>query len=246
MTLAQKTILITGSSRGLGRDIALALGKLGGQIVVNYRQNAQQAHEVLSQLNGDGVESMAICADVKKWQDVKRLTTSIIEKYGKIDVLINNVGDFIPSELSSCSIPNWHEMLNSNLSSAFYCCKAAIPFMKNRNYGRIINIGLAGAQSIHAYKNVAAYAIAKSGVLILSKSLALELAPHGITVNTISPGLMNNGTLTADIISNQEKNIPMKKVGSSQDMLGAILFLLSDQASYISGADIVISGAWGI
>ena len=118
--------------------------------------------------------------------------------------------------------------------------------MRQKGYGRIINIAMANANRIHAYKQVGAHAIAKSGVLILTKCVALEEAAHGITVNAISPGLMNNGSQDELSMSEMALNVPMKKLGSPQDMMGALLYLLSDDAAYVTGTEIIVSGGWGL
>lgn len=244
--LKGKTALVTGGSRGLGKDVALFLGKLGANVAVNYLQDKDAAEKVVARIKETGADAEGIQADVRDWEQVEKLVTGTVDRFGSIDLLINNVGDFITSSLLKMDIKDWHNMLDSNLHSAFYCSRAVIPLMQKRKFGRIVNIALASANPIHAYKTVAAYAIAKTGVLILTKSLAVEVAPFGITVNAVSPGLMDNGSLTPGRIDSIAPKIPLGKPGTSKDIAGAIGYLVSDEAAYVTGTEIIVSGGWGL
>jgi NAD(P)-dependent dehydrogenase (short-subunit alcohol dehydrogenase family) len=246
MSLKDKSILITGSSRGLGQKIALSLANEGAFIIVNYLHSKDLALETVRKLKHQGAHAIAIQADVTQWNQVQSLILQTVKLTGKLDVLINNVGDFLSKPLSRTLITEWQHVMNSNLNSTFFCCQAALPHMRKNAFGRIINISLANADYIHSYKSAAAYGIAKTGILILSRSLAVEEATHGITINTISPGLMDNNSLSATEVSRQIKKIPMKKIGQAQDLFATIKFLSSEEASYITGTNVIVSGGWGI
>jgi len=243
--LAGKNALVTGASRGLGKGIALALADKGVNIVVNYRQHQKAAEDTVGEILGKGRRAMAQCADVREWPQVRTMVTNIINEWGRIDFLINNVGDFIYKEFDKLDVKDWYAMLDSNLNSCFYCCKAVLPFMRKQNFGRIINIGLGNA-GMHAFIHVLPYAIAKTGVHILSKSLALNEAAHGITVNVVAPGLMNNGSLDDEQVRQQSRMVPMNRPGTADDLAGAVLYLLSDAAGYVTGTEILVSGGWGL
>jgi len=246
INLQGKTALVTGASRGLGKDVALFLGRLGANVAVNYLQDETAAEQVVAKIERTATQAAAIHADVREWQQVEKLVSRVTARFGSLDILINNVGEFITSPLWKMDIKDWHNMLASNLHSAFYCSKAVIPVMQKRKFGRIVNIALANANRIHAYKTTAAYAIAKTGILILTKSLAVEVAAFGITVNAVSPGLMDNGSLTPERIDSMAPKIPLGKPGTGKDIVGAIGYLVSDEAAYVTGTEIIASGGWGL
>jgi NAD(P)-dependent dehydrogenase (short-subunit alcohol dehydrogenase family) len=246
MSLISSTILITGSSRGLGQKIALSLADESEFIIVNYLNSKDLALSTVRQIKDRGAGAIAIQADVCQWDQVQNLVQLAVKQTGRLDVLINNVGDFIAKPLARTSVAEWQHMMNSNLNSTFYCCRAVLPHMRKNAFGRIINICLANAEYIHSYKHTAAYGIAKTGVLVLSKSLAVEEAAHGITINTISPGLMDNGSLSVLKSSRHISKIPMKRIGQAKDLIAAIKFLSSDEAAYITGTNVIVSGGWGI
>ncbi len=246
INLQGKTALVTGASRGLGKDVALFLGRLGANVAVNYLQDETAAEQVVAKIERTATQAAAIHADVREWQQVEKLVSRVTARFGSLDILINNVGEFITSPLWKMDIKDWHNMLASNLHSAFYCSKAVIPVMQKRKFGRIVNIALANANRIHAHKTTAAYAIAKTGILILTKSLAVEVAAFGITVNAVSPGLMDNGSLTPERIDSMAPKIPLGKPGTGKDIVGAIGYLVSDEAAYVTGTEIIASGGWGL
>ena len=245
-TLAGKIALVTGSSGGLGKEIALALAREGARVAIHFYRDQKAADETLAQLRPIQSDAIAVPADIRNWSHAEKLIDAVGAHFGRLDILVNNAGSFLRKPLSRTTVEEWADQIESNLYGTFYCCRAALPRMREQGYGRIINIALANADRVHAYKEVAAHGIAKTGVLILTRSLALEEAAYGITVNAISPGLMDNGRLPARAIEEQSAAVPMKRLGTWKDVSGAILYLVSDQARYITGANIVVSGGWGV
>ena len=244
--LTNQVALVTGSSRGLGRGIALALARAGARIGINYLNNKTAAQEVAAQIRQLGSEAILVQADVCDYDQVEQMIARILEKWGKIDLLVNNVGNFLQKQISEIEISEWHGLIASNLHSAFYCCKATLPHMRQRKYGRIVNIGLANANRIQSYQRITPYAIAKTGLVILTKSMAVEEGPFGISVNVVSPGLMDNGSLSSQELTALAERVPMGHVGTAKDLSDAILFLASPKAVYITGTEIIVSGGWGV
>jgi 3-oxoacyl-[acyl-carrier protein] reductase len=159
-------------------------------------------------------------------------------------VLVNNVGEFGLSPIAAMSYVEWRKILGSNLDSAFLMSSLALPGMRQRGYGRIINIGLGPVHLVRAAPNIAAYAVAKTGVVVLTLSLAAEEAPYGITVNCVSPGLIDNGHLPPEQAQWMHKRVPMGRLGRAEEVARAVAFLVSDEASYVSGANLTVSGGW--
>ena len=238
--------LVTGSSRGVGRGIALALAQYGLNVAINFLKNEKAAAGVVADIIKLGRKSIAVQADVGDINSAKKLIAQVEQQFGRLDVLVNNVGEFIMKPLAETTVQDWQTMMDSNLNSTFYCCKFALEGMRQRGYGRIVNIALANASHVQAYKQVAAYAIAKTGVLILTKSLAVEEASHGITVNAVSPGFIDNGSLATEVKSDMKNQVPMGFLGSPQDIANAVLYLISEKAKYVTGTEIVVSGGWGL
>jgi NAD(P)-dependent dehydrogenase (short-subunit alcohol dehydrogenase family) len=246
MSLKNMTVLITGSSRGLGNKIALSLADEGANLIIHYLKSKEAAFRTVEQIKKRGVNAIAVQTDVCDWNQVEKLFQTVSKEMGRIDGLVNNVGDFMQKSLSDTSVSEWQYILNSNLNSAFYCCKAVLPYMRKNGFGRIINIAVANADRIHSYHKTSVYGIAKTGLLILTRCLAIEEAENGITVNSVSPGLMDNGTLCSDDIASLDAKIPMHRIGKAQDLYSVIHFLLTSEAGYITGSNIHVSGGWGI
>jgi 3-oxoacyl-[acyl-carrier protein] reductase len=241
--LNNKTALVTGGSRGLGRAIALELAKQGADVVINYRKNREAAEGTAAEINSSGGRASCLQADVCDPCEVKRLIEEASARLGRLDILVNNVGEFFFSPLARTTHADWERVLNSNLHSVFMLCNAALPLMREAG-GCIVNIGLSPVDRVRGAPNVAAYSIAKTGVVILTRSLAVEEARHGIRVNCVSPGLIDNGYLPPAQQTWMEKRVPMGRLGKAEEVAQSVSFLASDSASYISGANLAVSGAW--
>ncbi len=244
--MKSRVIVITGGHSGLGKAMTIDLAGQGADLIILYRKNHSAAKEIKKIGKEQQGSIQTLQTDVTDYKKVLASFDEIMKKHPRIDALINCVGDFINLPLDQTGVDDWHRMLNSNLNSVFYCCKSVLPTMRKQKHGRIINLGVANADRIQAYSNVVPYAIAKTGVLILTKSLAQEQARYGITVNAISPGLFDNEKISDHEIIEQGKKIPIGKVGTGKDLLGALNFLLSDEAEYVTGCNIVVSGGWGL
>jgi 3-oxoacyl-[acyl-carrier protein] reductase len=168
------------------------------------------------------------------------LVRKVEEKFGKIDILVNNVGPILVKSWEKVKSSEWDYILHSNLMSALYCLKAVLPGMRQRKWGRIINLGYSRAEQLVAFSKIAPYAIAKTGLLILTRSVAASEASTGITVNMVSPGLMEGGILP------KSKSVPRGRLGKFEDISSAVLFLVSDEADFISGTNLVVAGGWKI
>ncbi|MCP4728110.1 MAG: SDR family oxidoreductase [bacterium] len=237
-----KTALITGSSRGIGAAAAAFLGKNRCNVIINYNSSKDSAEDLKSQINGDGGNAIAVKADVTLQNEVKHLISEGIDAFGKIDILVNNVGDFLYKEIGDITVDEWKRIIDSNLNSALYSTKEILPGMREKKWGRIINIGVAGLNKLAAQPMITPYMIAKTGLLQLTRSLAVAEASNGITVNMVSPGLIDCGNYSGSFKEKIVEEIPAGKLGYPSDIANAVLFLAQEDSSYITGANIEVCG----
>ena len=241
----EKVAIITGASRGIGREIAKTLAKKGIKIVANYNKSEKEAKELKEELQKEGYKIEIFKADVSKKAECKDLAKYTLEKYKKIDILINNAGIDKYQLITEVSQEDWNEIINTNLYSAFCMCQEVLQNMIHNKNGCIINIssmrGIVGAST------EIVYSISKAGLDGLTKSLAKEVGPSNIRVNSIAPGFIE--TDMNKEISNQEKidiinNIPLEKLGKTEDIAKCVNWLIED--NYTTGQIISINGGWVI
>jgi len=244
--MADRVALITGGARGIGRTIALALGEHGWDVSVCYRTSRSDAESLVAALRAQGRRALALQADVSRPEAARDLVRAVEGELGRIDALINCAGPYHRIPVMQETVEGWHAMFDNNLHPVFYLTREVAPGMIERKWGRIVNFSMANADQNVGQPGITAHYIAKVGVLVLTRSLAKALAPHGITANTISPGFIDSGSAPLEQMSKMIKNIPAGYVGDTRDVAGAVLFLLSDEARYVNGSNIHLSGAWGI
>jgi 3-oxoacyl-[acyl-carrier protein] reductase len=242
MTLDGKVALVTGSSRGIGKIIALTLAQKGCSLAVNYISDSSAADLVVQQIRGMGREAVSFQCDVSNFADAEEMIKKAQSEFGRIDILINNVGPFLYKTIHDTTIQDWHQILNSNLNSVFYCCKAVVPIMRNQGGGVIINIGGPNAERTQGYIRTCAYSVAKTGVVVFSKSLAKEEAEHRIRVNVVNPGFIETESYTEEMKADLPKSVPLQRLGQPEDIANAVAFLASDQANYITGSVLNVHG----
>jgi 3-oxoacyl-[acyl-carrier protein] reductase len=244
--MSLKVALITGGARGIGRAVALDLAARGWSVAICYRTSAKEANEVADAVKAQGVDGSASRCDVSDPHAAVAWVQRIHQDWGRIDALINGAGPYHRVPLLEETNEGWHSMFDNNLHPVFYLSKAVIPMMKERNWGRIICFSMANAEQVIAQPQLTAHYITKVGLLVLARSLARLAAPHGITVNAISPGFIDSGSAPKEELAAATKRIPAGYVGSVQDAAAAVRFLLSDEARYVNGANIQLSGGWGV
>jgi len=244
--MEHRVALITGGVRGIGRAIALALAERGWSVATCYRKSEEEASQLLATLKEKDVSAMTACSDVSDPDAAEALVRKVEDAWGRIDALINCAGPYHRVSLLEETIEGWHAMFDNNLHPIFYLSRAVAPGMKERKWGRIVNFSMANADQHIAQPQITAHYIAKAGVLILTRSLAKVLAPHGITVNAVSPGFIESGSAPIEELAKMIKNIPAGYIGSVEDAASTACYLLSDEARYINGANIHLSGAWGV
>lgn len=233
-----KIALVTGSSRGIGRSIALRLADEAKAVVVQFRENGGAARDVVREIEKRGKLSGCFQADLTREDQAYALIGQAEEKFGRIDILINNFGPMLEKSWESLETKDWEYMWRGNLGSAFYCIQAVLPGMRARKWGRIVNMGFSRVEELAAFQKIVPYAAAKTGLLILTRSVAATVASDGITVNMVSPGLIEEGIMPKD------PNIPAGRLGTFDDVASAVLFLASDRASYITGTNLIVAGGW--
>lgn len=238
-----KVAIVTGGSRGIGRAIALELGKRGATVVVNYNSNASAADAVIAEVKASGGDGMTYQADVSDADQVNALFKAVTEAYGRVDVLVNNAGITRDNVIMMLKPDDFDAVIDTNLRSAWLCSKAASRIMMKQRSGRVINItSVVGIAGNGGQTN---YAASKAGLIGLTKSLAKEIASRGVTVNAVAPGFIDTDmthTLGEDIMKKAIEAIPLGRQGSPQDVAKAVAFLASDDANYITGQVLVVDG----
>lgn len=231
--------LVTGSAKGIGKALLLMLAEQGYDVAVHYLSSEQDAEYVRQQASDYGVKAVALQADVSDADQAVNLVGRAHDALGGLDVLVNNVGNYRKVTLGELPFDSWHHMFDTNLHSTFYTCQTAVPLMRQRG-GRIINLGFAGSEHMVARPGIVAYGIAKTGVILYSKSLAKTEANSNITVNVISPGVMENSE------SKPLDSIPMGRLGELNELTAVARFLISKEAAYVTGTHIEVAGGWNL
>ncbi|MGD6815623.1 glucose-1-dehydrogenase [Metabacillus sp. 84] len=244
--LEGKVVVVTGASSGLGRAIAKRFGEEKAKVVINYYKSEGKSDELIGEIKEAGGEAVKVQGDVSKEEDVKKIIQFAIDTYGTLDVLVNNAGiqNEVPTE--DLSIEDWNKVISTNLTGIFVGCREAIDYMLENNIkGSIIN--MSSVHQIIPWPHFAHYAASKGGIKMLSETLALEFAPHGIRVNCLAPGAINtpiNKEKFSDPAAKEEvlKMIPLGKIGEPEEVAAAAVWLASKEASYVTGTTLYIDG----
>lgn len=240
-----KVVIVTGASRGIGREIARGLAKKGYIVIANYNKSEEQILELKKELEEEKINIDIFKANISKRNNAREIVEYTINKYGKIDILINNAGISQCKEFTRITDEEWNNIINTNLNSVFYMTQEACKNMINNKRGCIINMssiwGTVGAScEVH-------YSVSKAGIDAMTKSLAKELGPSNIRINSIAPGIINtdmNKNLSQDEINNIKDEIPLEKLGSTKDIERCVEWLIEDE--YTTGQIISINGGWAI
>lgn len=232
-----KVAIVTGSAKGLGAEIARFLARDKYTVVIQYRKSVDEANKVLSEIKKKSSESISVSADVTDEIQVADLVGQIIKKFGRIDLLVNNVGNFIFKPFAKTTNAEFKDMIESNLYTTLFTSRAVLPFMREQKSGLIVNIGAVGAERMIIRENSTPYFLGKTGVYVLTKVMAAEEAKYGIRINMISPA-----SLRADIF--KPSDFPSGRSATSADVIKALKFLISAENSYINGANIEVSGGF--
>ena len=243
MLLDGKTALVTGASRGIGRAIALCLAAEGARVAINYAGNVKAAEEVKAAVEAAGGAAILCQADISDSAAVEAMVADVVKEFGTIDILVNNAGITRDTLLMRMKDEDFAKVLDTNLKGVFYCTKAVAKLMMKKRSGRIVN--MASVVGLVGNAGQTNYAAAKAGVIGFSKSAAKELASRGITVNVVAPGFIGTDMTAVLPEAVKEKTlagIPLGKMGEPEDVANAVLFLASDQASYITGQVVNVDG----
>jgi 3-oxoacyl-[acyl-carrier protein] reductase len=245
-TTGERVALVTGGARGIGRAVALDLASRGWSVAICYRNSAKDAAEVIGAVEEAGAKGLAIPCDVSNSDAAVELVRQVHQQWGRIDALINGAGPYQRVSLLQQTHEDWHSMFDNNLHPVFYLTRAVIPIMKERRWGRVISFSMANAEQLIAQPQLTAHYISKVALLALSRSFAKLIAPDGITMNCVSPGFIDSGSAPEEELERMVKFIPAGYIGTVDDVVAAVRFLLSEEARYVNGASIQVSGAWGV
>ncbi len=245
MPLYNRVALVTGASRGIGKEIALTLGRAGARVALSYLTNKIGAQKVLEALRAFRTDGWIAQTDVTDPLRVKSLVEDVIQRFGRIDILVNNVGDFEWKPVFDTSLDEWHAIISSNLYSAFYGSKYALSTMRRQRWGRIVNLGAVGAERAFGQAKISAYSAAKAALVAFSRSLALEEARHGITVNVVNPPIIDDPELSLEEAARvADTRFPVGRPATARDVAEAVKFFASPEAAFVTGQVINVSGGW--
>ena len=245
MSLSNRVALVTGGSRGIGRGLALRLAQDGARVAIAYRSNKVAAQQALRQLQASGADCVAVETDITDPGRCDQLIKTVVDRFGRLDIVVNNVGDFRWGALAESSLGDWQHIFSSNLMTVVYVTRAALPHIRKGRWGRIINMGAVGAERAFGQAKISAYAAAKAAVVALSRSLALEEAKNGITVNVVNPSSIDENELTLPEARRlKDARFPIGRPPTVEDVSAAVSFFASEEAEYVTGQVLNVSGGW--
>jgi 3-oxoacyl-[acyl-carrier protein] reductase len=243
MKLSEKVALVTGASRGIGRATALKLAEEGAKVAINFAGNVKKAEEVKAEIESKGGEALLVQGDISNFEKVSEVIKTVVDTWGKIDILVNNAGITRDNLLMKMSESDFDEVIATNLKGVFNCTKAVTRLMMKQHSGRIVNMSsVVGLMGNAGQTN---YSAAKAGIIGFTKSAAKEFAPRGITVNAVAPGFICTDmteTIPEKIKTGLIEKIPLGRIGNPEDIANTVLFLVSDEAAYITGQVICVDG----
>jgi len=241
-SLKGRVALVTGGSRGIGREIALELARNGATVAFSYNNNLAKAEEAAAEMRAMGVECLMVQGDVAKKDDARRIVSSTLEKFKRLDILVNNAGITRDRTMKKMTDEDWEAVISVNLNGTYYCVATAMPAMIEQKYGRIINIAsIVGETGAFGQSN---YASSKGGIIAFTKCLALELAKEGITANVVAPGYTGTemvGAMPQEVLDKITSKIPLRRLATPLEIAKAVLFLARD-ADYITGFTLDVNG----
>ncbi|MBU1014917.1 SDR family oxidoreductase [Patescibacteria group bacterium] len=247
--LKDKTALVTGARRGMGKTHAFALASQGAKVAVSDIDEAE-CEKVADEIRAQGGQALALKMDVRNVQEIDSAFQRVVQEFGKLDILVNNAGIYVPKPALEITQEDWDRMLEINLRGQFFCAQRAAREMAKNKWGRIINLSsIACGQVGVGIEGGAHYTASKGGVIGMTETLAVELAKLGITVNTIAPGAIDTPMIEAANIPKEEMKeliarIPLQRIGRPEEVSAAVVFLASEEASYITGATLYVDGGW--
>ena len=236
--MSLRIALVTGASRGMGRAIALRLAEDVSGVAVHYFSRKEEAQELAAAIREKGKLSAVFRADLTKKAQAAGLIKKVEERFARIDVLVNNVGPFLVKPWDQLEVADWERVLRGNLLGSYFCMKAALAGMRKRKWGRVVNIGYSRAEHLGAFPTIAPYAVAKTGLLVLTRTAAAAEVANGITVNMVSPGLIKGGALPLI------RDLAESQLGTFEDVAEAAAFCASDRAASVTGANLIVAGTW--
>jgi 3-oxoacyl-[acyl-carrier protein] reductase len=244
--VSERVAIVTGGSGGIGRAVALALAAEGWSVAIGCRSRVAEGREVARTLREKGVSALEGTWDVSSPGECEALVRRVLQEWGRVDALVNAAGAYERVPLLETSPDRWQAMFDVNLHPLFYLGRLVAEPMKACGFGRIVSFGIAGGEQLLGQPNLTAHYVAKVGTLALTRALAKALGPFGVTANCVSPGFIATGGADASELARIQKTIPAGFVGEPRDVAAVVRFLLSEEARYVNGANIVVSGGWGV